>query len=199
MRFQKLFAFLSLCLGILVSHAAAEEIKVGDPAPAFEAKDETGKIWKSSDVVGKKTLVIFFYPAATTNGCTKEACAYRDLAAKFTAKDTVVVGISGDKPEGQMLFKKLHNLNYPLLSDETGVIAKAFGVSTKAGGTVTAKDAKGETVLDKENNPVKLTRGLTESRWTFVIGKNGKILSKNTEVKAAEDAKQVLELIEKSK
>ncbi len=97
-----------------------------------------------------------------------------------------VVGVSGDSAATQALFKKEHNLPYTLLGDETGAVAKAFGVPLKAGGKVKHKDQE-------------LTRGVTASRWTFVIGKDGKIAYKNTKVSAAEDAKAVLDVLSKLK
>ena len=97
-----------------------------------------------------------------------------------------VVGVSGDSAATQALFKKEHNLPYTLLGDETGAVAKAFGVPLKAGGKVKHKDQE-------------LARGVTASRWTFVIGKDGKIAYRNTQVKAAEDGKAVLEVLSKLK
>ena len=97
-----------------------------------------------------------------------------------------VIGVSGDSAATQALFKKEHNLPYTLLGDETGAVAKAFGVPVKAGGKVKHKDQE-------------LTRGVTASRWTFVIGKDGKVAYKNTKVAAAEDGKAVLEAVSKLK
>lgn len=194
MRIVRSIMALALSLGILSTSLLAQdkvELKVGDKAPAFQAKDENGKLWKSSDVVGKKTLVVFFYPAATTGGCTKEACGYRDALEKFKGKDVEVVGVSGDSPEGQMVFKKKEKLNYTLLADEKGDIAKALGVPVGKGGVVKTKDADGK--------DVELTRGVTTQRWTFVIGKDGKIVEKETKVAAADDAKHILEVVEKLK
>lgn len=101
-------------------------------------------------------------------------------------KGIEVIGVSGDAVKNQQLFKKVHNLNFTLLADETGAVAKSFGVPLKAGGTF---KYKGE----------ELKRGVTASRWTFVIDKEGKIAHKNTMAKPADDAKQVLEVVEKLK
>ena len=94
--------------------------------------------------------------------------------------------MSGDSAATQALFKKEHNLPYTLLGDEAGAVAKAFGVPVKAGGKVKHKDQE-------------LVRGVTAARWTFVIGKDGKVAYKNTKVNAAEDAKAVLAAVEKLK
>lgn len=97
-----------------------------------------------------------------------------------------VIGVSGDSAATQALFKKENSLPYTLLGDEKGVAAKAFGVPVKAGGKVKHKDQE-------------LVRGVTAARWTFVIGKDGKVAHKNTKVNAAEDAKAVREAVEKLK
>ena len=89
------------------SYATAQEkktVKVGDKAPAFQATDDQGKTWKSSDVVGKKILVLYFYPGDFTGGCTKQACAYRDDIEKLSSKGIEVVGVSGDSAKTHEMF-----------------------------------------------------------------------------------------------
>src|SRR5687768_14306114 len=73
-------------------------VKIGSKAPAFESVDEGGKPWKSADHVGKKVLVLYFYPADFTGGCTAQACGFRDDIEKLGSKDVEVVGVSGDSP-----------------------------------------------------------------------------------------------------
>jgi peroxiredoxin Q/BCP len=165
------------------------ELKKGDKAPSFQATDDQGKVWKSSDHVGKKAIVVYFYPADFTGGCTKQACTYRDDMDKLTGKSIEVIGISGDSAKTHALFKKHHKLNYTLLADEKGEIAKKFGVPVNKGGK-----AKG---FDEDNKEITVERGVTIPRWTFVIGKDGTILYKNPKVNAGQDSKQVLEAIEK--
>jgi peroxiredoxin Q/BCP len=183
----------ALCLGTLaVGGLRAEKAggaNVGDPAPKFQATDDEGKTWKSSDHVGKQIIVVYFYPADMTGGCTKQACGFRDDMKKLTDKGVEVVGISGDAAKNHEVFKKFHKLNFTLLADEDGAVAKKFGVPVGKGGEFTTKDADG--------NPVTLKRGVTISRWTFVIGKDGKVAFKNPAVKAAEDSKQILDVIDK--
>ena len=188
--------FAIACLALILTPALRAdqktELKVGDPAPVFEATDDQGKTFKSTDVVGKKVLVVYFYPADLTGGCTAQACGFRDDMAKLADKGVEVVGISGDSVENHKIFKKEKNLNFTLLADEKGEVAKKFGVPFKPGpATANVKDAAG--------NPIQLTRGGTASRWTFVIGKDGKIALKNTQVKAADDSKAILEVVEKLK
>jgi peroxiredoxin Q/BCP len=165
------------------------EVKLGDPAPVFESMDDHGNAWKSTDHVGKKILVVYFYPADLTGGCTAQACAYRDDMNKLADKGVEVVGVSGDSVKNHQIFKKVKELNFTLLADEDGSVAKKFGVPLGKGGEFPTKDADG--------NPVVLKRGVTAQRWTFVIGKDGKVIYKNPKVAAAQDSKQILEVIEK--
>lgn len=171
--------------------ADAVDLKVGDPAPAFHAKDDSGADWKSSEHVGKKIIVVYFYPADMTGGCTKQACGFRDDMSKLSDKDVVVLGVSGDSVRNHQLFKKKHDLNFALLADTDGKVAEQFGVPVTRG----EKTVKAE-VDGKEES---LTRNVTTARWTFVIDKQGKIAAKNTTVKAADDSKAILELVEKLK
>src|SRR5262249_25220463 len=134
--------------------------KVGDRAPDFEAPDDQGQPWKSSDHVGKKIMVVYFYPADTTPGCTKQACGFRDAMDKFTEKGVEVVGISGDAVKNHQLFKKEFKLNFTLLSDENGSVAKKFGVPTRPGVNGQYRDSEGKTT--------ELKRGVLIQRWTFV-------------------------------
>jgi peroxiredoxin Q/BCP len=194
-------AVLTLCLlagGLWGAKQAAEEPKKGDKAPVFESTDDQGKVWKSTDHVGKKILVIYFYPADLTGGCTKQACGFRDDMGKLADKGVAVVGVSGDSVKNHQLFKKVHKLKFTLLADEEGAVAKQFGVPVGKGGTVTAKNVlTGKEITDDDGKPIKLTRGVTIPRWTFVIGKDGTILYKNTKVDATKDSKAILALIEK--
>lgn len=169
----------------------AADLNVGDEAPEFAAKDDTGKEWKSTEHVGKKILVVYFYPADLTGGCTKQACGFRDSMKKLQGADVEVVGVSGDSVENHQLFKKVHDLNFTLLADEDGKVAKAFGVPFTEGKKVFKFKHEG-----KEH---ELTRGGTAARWTIVIGKDAKIALKNTKVNAAEDSKAVLEAVAKLK
>ncbi|MAT70271.1 MAG: peroxiredoxin [Planctomycetaceae bacterium] len=165
-------------------------LEVGDAAPEFAGRTDEDKPWKSKDHVGKKILVVYFYPADMTGGCTAQACAYRDALAELKRDDVEVVGVSGDSVENHQHFKKAYDLNFTLLADPEGKIAKAFGVKTAPGGTI-------EREIDKQI--VALTRGTTAMRWTFVIGLDKKIAYKDTKVNAAKDSEKVLAVIEKIK
>jgi len=181
--------FLSIFFGAyFLTEAVAEEVnlQVNDPAPKFSGLTDENQEWKSSDYVGKKILVVYFYPANMTPGCTKQACNYRDAMEDFKDHDVKIVGVSGDSAENHRHFKKEHDLNFTLLSDSDGKIAKAFGVKTGPGGSI-------ERVIGGEQ--VTLERGVTTSRWTFVIDKDGNIAYKDASVNHAEDTAQVLEAV----
>jgi len=164
----------------------AKELKIGSLAPTFQARDDRGKDFQSQQLLGKKNLVVYFYPAAMTGGCTAQACGFRDAQSEFARLNAVVVGVSGDSVQNLAWFKQVNNLNFLLLADPDGSIAKAFGVPTRDGGEIT------RTVNDNE---VKLVRGVTESRWTFVIDTEGKIVYKDTDVNAGQDSHKVLEFL----
>jgi len=111
-----------------VTTDALQSLGLGDVVPAFEVIDDTGSVWKSVDHVGKKIVVVYFYPADLTGGCTKQACAFRDDSSKLSALGVEVVGVSGDSVANHQLFKKAHQLNFTLLADTEGKIAELFGV-----------------------------------------------------------------------
>ena len=180
--------FTLIGLSAISSVLTAKALNVGDKAPVFTALDDKGKQWKSGDVVGSKHLVVYFYPAAMTGGCTKQACAFRDDKSKLTKLDAVVVGVSGDNPEGLAHFKKAENLNFTLLSDEKGDLAKKFGVPFGKGGVIER---------EVDGDKVTLSRGVTSKRWTFVISKDGKIVYKNNKVNAAKDSEVVRSVLAK--
>ncbi len=164
------------------------ELSVGDAAPTFQAKDDLGEAWKSAGHVGKKIVVVYFYPAAMTGGCTKQACNYRDVKQELADLGAEVIGVSGDTPEGQALFKRAHGLNFALLADEDGAVARAFGVPVKKGGSI-------QRTVDEQE--VTLNRGVTAKRWTFVIDKKGEIAFKNTAVQAATDGDAILDVVKR--
>jgi len=184
-----LLAFAICTMGFDMN-AARAAVDVGDKAPSFNATDDQGKDWNSADHVGKKILVVYFYPADLTGGCTKQACGFRDDMQALADKGVEVVGVSGDSVDNHKIFKKEKNLNFTLLADEDGAIAKAFGVPLKAGGVFKFKKAGKETLLK---------RGVTAARWTFVIDKQGKIIHKETKVNAPEDSKTILHVVESAK
>ena len=184
----------ALCLAPGAALLAAEEspsLSVGDTAPAFNANTDTGDLWQSSDHVGQgKYLVVYFYPAAMTGGCTQQACSYRDQSDDLTGLGAEVVGVSADPVSNLEVFKRAHSLNFTLLSDVNATIARRFGVPVREGGVFTA------TVDGKE---VALKRPFTLVRWTFVIDGEGKVVHKDTSVNTAGDSGSVAEFLRAAK
>ncbi len=125
----------------------------GDLAPDFTLRDHLGRTFTLSDALVAGPVVLFFYPAAMSRGCTKESCHFRDLAREFAAAGAQRVGISMDDPQRQAKFASANALDYPLLVDDGGRVAALFGV--KRGADV-----------------------LRVRRTTFVIGTDRRIIEK---------------------
>lgn len=200
------FASLSLAVWFTTGLVPADEalqtehsvaIEVGDAAPVFTGQNDQGQEWKLSEVQGESLVVVYFYPADFTTGCTRQAELWRDNMNALSEKGVKVVGISGDSVENHKLFKEAWKLNFTLIADEEGQIAKRFGVPVnQRGGKVRPRGPDRKPLIDDLGNPVVLERKVTFSRWTFLIGKDGKILYKNTRVNPAKDSQQVLDFIQ---
>jgi len=167
-----------------------KNLSVGDKIPLFTATADDGSSWDISKYIGKDFIIVYFFPGAMTSGCTKQACSYRDHQGDLTSANAIVVGISGDKPENLKLFKQAENLNFPLLSDAKGDLAKSFGVPTGEGASIK------RTVEGVEH---ELVRDITIKRWTFIAGKDGKIIYKNEVVNAEKDSEDVLHFLSMQK
>lgn len=103
-------------------------LKVGDPAPLFELPKPDGTIFKLKDVIGKKNLVIYFYPKDNTTVCTKEACEFRNSYAQFKDADAEIIGISTDDEKSHTDFAAQYQLPFVLLSDLKGVVHSQYGI-----------------------------------------------------------------------
>lgn len=103
-------------------------MNVGDVVDDFELPDETGRPRTLTGLLEKGPVVLFFYPAALTPGCTAEACHFRDVAAELAAVGAQPVGVSADEVAKQKEFADKHTLGYPLLSDPDGRVRARFGV-----------------------------------------------------------------------
>ena len=103
----------------------------GDTAPDFTLLDQAGEERSLTGLLAAGPVVLFFYPAAMTTGCTKEACHFRDIGAEFDAVGAQRVGISMDGVDKQAEFSAKHGFDYPLLSDPDGAVARAYGVKRK--------------------------------------------------------------------
>jgi peroxiredoxin Q/BCP len=106
----------------------ARSAQVGDQVPDFELPDQDGKPRSLGQLLEQGRVVLFFYPAALSPGCTKESCHFRDLASEFAELGAQRVGISRDGVDKQRAFADKHAFDYPLLSDEDGEVAALFGV-----------------------------------------------------------------------
>lgn len=147
-------------------------VETGDKVEDFALPDETGTVRSLSELLVDGPVVLFFYPAALTPGCTAQACHFRDLAAEFAAAGARPVGISGDDVERQQEFAGRHGLGMPLLSDADGTVRERFGVKrgfslapTKRTTFVIAQD---HTVLDVVRSELRMNahadRALTALR-----------------------------------
>lgn len=103
-------------------------IKVGDRVPDFSLPSQTGTTVNISDLIGKKSLVIYFYPKDDTPGCTAESCAFRNSYEVFIDAGAEVIGISADSPQSHQQFAQKYNLPFTLLSDSDNRVRKLFGV-----------------------------------------------------------------------
>jgi peroxiredoxin Q/BCP len=138
----------------------------GDIAPDFALPDQSGTIVRLADLLDVGPVVLFFYPAALSSGCTAEACSFRDLAAEFSQAGAQRLGISADAVETQKEFADKNSFDYPLVSDTDRAVATAYGVRRRFG-------------------PSK--------RATFVIGTNGKIIrTVSSELRMSKHADEAL-------
>ena len=147
------------------------KLKAGDKAPEFSAKDQDGNIHSLEDYKGKK-IVVFFYPKASTLGCTAEACNLRDNWERFKAEGYEIIGVSADSQKRQQNFKNKQELPFPLLADEDKEVIKAFG----AWGP--------KKFMGKEYDGIH--------RTTFVIDEKGIITEVIAKVKTKDHAAQIL-------
>ncbi|HYD42598.1 MAG TPA: thioredoxin-dependent thiol peroxidase [Anaeromyxobacter sp.] len=149
-------------------------LEVGKKAPDFTLLDENGEKVKLSHFKGKR-VVVFFYPKAMTSGCTREACDFRDEVDAFKKADVAVLGISKDPPEAQRKFKEKYQLPFPLLSDESLEVQKAWGA------------------WGKKNMYGKMVEGTI--RTTVLVGADGKIEAVFPKVKVDGHVADVLERV----
>lgn len=146
-------------------------LKIGDKAPLFKAFNENGETIQLSDYKGKK-LVLFFYPKASTPGCTMEACNLRDNYQTFLAKGYEVLGVSADSAQRQQNFITKNNLPFHLLADEDKSVINTFGVWGP------------KKFMGREFDGIH--------RTTFVIDENGIIEDIITKVKTKDHTEQIL-------
>lgn len=148
--------------------------KIGDPAPGFSATATDGSMIQLADFAGKN-VVLYFYPKDDTPGCTKEACAFRDVFRQLQQKGAVVLGVSADSAKSHAKFTEKFQLPFPLLADEDRQIVRAYG----AWGEKTFMGRKFFGIL----------------RSTCLIGPDGRIRAVWPKVKPEEHAAEVLAAI----
>jgi peroxiredoxin Q/BCP len=124
---MKLKLFLA-ALFISATTLFAAMPKTGDTAPLITGKDQNGRDFKLADLVGKKIVLLYFYPKDFTGGCTKEACSFRDGFEDFATNNVEIVGVSFDSADSHLQFIAKYKLNFTLLADTDGKIAGAYDV-----------------------------------------------------------------------
>jgi peroxiredoxin Q/BCP len=149
--YLSIYVLLFACYAFFNSNQNMKKIEVGSIVPQFTLKDQNGNLFAIDSVLGKKNLVIYFYPKDESPGCTKEACYFRDQFEVFKEVNALIIGISGQSVESHKKFAEKYRLSYTLLSDEGNKIRKLFGVPTNF-------------------------LGLLPGRVTYVIDKNGKVV-----------------------
>src|ERR1051326_451754 len=113
--------------------AVKGKVQVGDQAPDFTLASASGEQVSLKDFVGKRNIVLYFYPADNTAGCTAEACAFRDSYEAFKDAGAEVIGVSSNSEASHQQFSAKHRLPFILLSDPHGVVRKRYGVPSKYG------------------------------------------------------------------
>jgi len=149
-----LSAFILLCFGInSYARTTGKTLMVGDNAPSFILTDQDGKTFNIRDHIGKKVLVIYFYPKDESMVCTKEACAFRDSFDAFTKAGAMVIGVNGGTVASHKEFQQHYKLPFTLLSDPGNKVYNLFGVQGKmffSGRETFVIDLKGKIVYTHE-------------------------------------------------
>ncbi len=151
------------------------EIKIGSSIPPFTLPDQNGDLFNINSVIGKKNLVVYFYPKDDSPGCTAQACSFQDQFEVFKQADAIIIGISGQSVESHKEFALKHNLTFTLLSDEGNKIRKQFVVPTNL-------------------------LGLLPGRVTYVADKTGKVIYIfNSQTEATKHVDEALRILTESK
>jgi peroxiredoxin Q/BCP len=167
MKATSLIVKLGAALGVFAMSAHASELAPGTPAPAFTLKDQDRKTIRLEDFRGR-WVVLYFYPKDDTPGCTTESCNFRDDLPKLRSLGVQILGISVDDTESHARFAKKYSLPFPLLADDGGAVATAYGSLFSLG-------------------PIKRAR-----RHTFIIDPQGKIARIYRDVDPNEHSRQIM-------
>ncbi len=151
------------------------EIKVGSTIPAFILPDQNGNMFNIGSLLGKKNMIIYFYPKDDSPGCTAQACSFRDQFEVFSEADAVIIGISSQSVKSHKEFAEKHRLTFTLLSDEGNKIRKQFGVPTNL-------------------------FGLLPGRVTYVADKSGKVIyTFNSQLQTQKHVDEALRILQEMK
>ncbi len=145
-------------MSIVNNQTTKGKVKVGDAAPNFTLSSQTGNTVNLRDFIGKKNIVLYFYPKDNTPGCTAEACSFRDSYEVFKDAGAEVIGVSSDSAQSHQQFATKNKLPFVLLSDENGTVRKLYGVPATLGllpGRVTY-------IIDKQG----IVRNIFSSQFT---------------------------------
>jgi peroxiredoxin Q/BCP len=152
-----------------------KEVKIGSSIPSFTMPDQNGNMFNINSVLGKKNLVIYFYPKDDSPGCTAQACSFRDQFEVFREADAVIIGISGQSVESHKEFAEKHRLSFTLLSDEGDKLRKQFGVPTNL-------------------------LGLLPGRVTYIADKTGRVIHIfDSQTKATKHVEEALRILKELK
>ena len=152
-------------------------LKINDPCPIFELPNQFGEIIKIDDLLGKKILVIFFYPKDNTAGCTLEACAFRDKFLEFQDLDCEIIGVSSDHQSEHLQFSEKNLLPYTLLSDTAKTVRKQFEVPSNLFGLIPGRvtyviglDKKIKGIYNSQINPFGHSKNAIEMAKALKLG-----------------------------
>jgi thioredoxin-dependent peroxiredoxin len=134
-------------------------LQIGTKVPEFKLPDQSGKLFDIKDVLGRKFLVIYFYPKDDSPGCTREACTFRDQYEDFVKADAIVIGISSQSVESHVNFVEKYKLPFTLLSDTDNKVHDLFGVQSNTGGRIPGRVTF---VIDKSGTIIYTFNSLTE-------------------------------------
>ena len=169
------YILLFILFSTLNQQESMKKLEIGDKLPVFSLQDQNGQLFDSRSLLGKKNLVLFFYPKDDTPGCTKEACSFRDQFEVFKDVNAEVIGISGQSVESHKKFAEKHRLTYPLLTDTGNKLRKQFGVPTNL-------------------------FGLLPGRVTYITNKEGEIIHIfNSQMQAEKHVDEALRLLKSLK
>ena len=149
-------------------------LEIGAQAPDFTLSDQNGEMHSLSDYRGQK-VVLYFYPKDMTSGCTRQACAFGELYPQFREKGAVILGVSKDSVASHKKFEEKYGLPFTLLSDQEKEVIRAYDV------------------WKEKKNYGKVSMGVV--RTTYLIDENGMIIKAFDKVKAADNAAQMLDLL----